>query len=59
MGLLRDGDEVIVPTNTYIASVLSITGANLKPVFVEPDLETFNLKASIIEKYLTKKLKLF
>ena len=57
MGLLRDGDEVIVPTNTYIASVLSITGANLKPVFVEPDLETFNLKASIIEKYLTKKTK--
>lgn len=57
MGLLKDGDEVIVPTNTYIASVLSITGANLKPVFVEPDLETFNLKASIIEKYLTKKTK--
>ncbi|WP_251269283.1 DegT/DnrJ/EryC1/StrS family aminotransferase, partial [Enterobacter hormaechei] len=43
MGKLKDGDEIIVPANTYIASVLAITENNLKPVFVEPDINTYNL----------------
>jgi dTDP-4-amino-4,6-dideoxygalactose transaminase len=43
MGKLKDGDEVIVPANTYIASILAITGNRLKPVLVEPDATTYNL----------------
>lgn len=43
MGKLREGDEVIVPANTYIASILAITENGLKPVLVEPDEATFNL----------------
>ena len=38
IGVLRDGDEVIVPANTYIASILSITENNLVPVLIEPDI---------------------
>jgi len=43
MGKLKEGDEVIVPANTYIASLLAITENRLKPVLVEPDEATFNL----------------
>ena len=43
MGLLREGDEIIVPANTYIASILAITENRMKPVLVEPDPETYNL----------------
>jgi len=43
MGKLKEGDEVIVPANTYIASILTITENRLKPVLVEPDEVTFNL----------------
>lgn len=43
MGKLQEGDEVIVPSNTYIATVLAITENRLKPVLVEPDEATFNL----------------
>ena len=43
MGKLKDGDEVIVPANTYIASILAITENGLKPVLVEPDEATYNL----------------
>lgn len=43
MGKLKEGDEVIVPANTYIASILAITENRLKPVLVEPDESTFNL----------------
>lgn len=43
MGKLKEGDEVIVPSNTYIASILAITENNLVPVLVEPDLATYNL----------------
>lgn len=43
MGVLKEGDEVIVPANTYIASILAITENRLKPVLVEPDETTFNL----------------
>lgn len=43
LGRLKDGDEVIVPSNTYIASILAVSANNLVPVLVEPDLATYNL----------------
>ena len=48
LGIMEKGDEVIVPANTYIASVLAITDNNLIPVFVEPNLITYNLNANNI-----------
>ncbi|PTM10089.1 MAG: aminotransferase [Bacteroidetes bacterium] len=57
LGKLEEGDEVIVPANTYIASILSIIHAGLKPVFVEPNEETFNISYKEIEKAITKKTK--
>lgn len=55
MGKLKDGDEVIVPANTYIASILAITENNLVPVLVEPDLVTYNLCPKNTEAAITKK----
>ena len=55
LGKLKSGDEVIVPANTYIASVLSITENDLVPVFVEPDEKTFNLNIENIKRALTQK----
>lgn len=57
MGKLEDGDEVIVPANTYIASVLAVTENRLKPVFVEPRVDSYNLDPSLIENALTKRTK--
>ena len=57
LGLLKEGDEVIVPANTYIASILAITENRLKPILVEPDIETYNLSVSGIEKAISKKTK--
>jgi dTDP-4-amino-4,6-dideoxygalactose transaminase len=57
LGKLKDGDEVIVQANTYIASVLAITVNNLIPVLVEPNPDTFNLDATGIEKSITNKTK--
>jgi dTDP-4-amino-4,6-dideoxygalactose transaminase len=55
MGILNEGDEVIVPSNTYIASILAITENRLKPVLVDPDISTYNITASEIEKKITSK----
>lgn len=57
MGYLQEGDEVIVPANTYIASILSISRNRLKPVPVEPDPHTFNLDPQNIESALTSRTK--
>ena len=57
LGKLADGDEVIVPANTYIASVLAITENNLVPVLVEPDKDSFNLSPQLIEQAITAKTK--
>ncbi|NNN99375.1 DegT/DnrJ/EryC1/StrS family aminotransferase [Vibrio sp. B1-2] len=57
LGKLSDGDEVIVPSNTYIASILAISENNLTPVLVEPDINTFNLTAGGIESAITEKTK--
>lgn len=53
LGAMRHGDEVIVPSNTYIASVLAITDNRLTPVFVEPDAKTHNLDSSLVEQAIT------
>ena len=55
--ILQKGDEVIVPANTYIASILSILQADLIPVFVEPKLETYNLNPDLIAEKITSKTK--
>lgn len=51
------GDEVIVPSNTYIASVLAISYAGATPVLVEPDIDTFNIDPHLIESAITGKTK--
>lgn len=51
------GDEVIVPSNTFIATVLAVTYAGATPVFVEPDIRTYNIDADRIEEKLTSKTK--
>lgn len=55
LGKLREGDEVIVPANTYIASILAITENRLVPVLVEPEESTFNLGVEGIEAALTER----
>lgn len=57
LGQMKFGDEIIVPANTYIASILAITDNRLKPVFAEPNLETYNLDISTIENLITPKTK--
>lgn len=55
LGKIKDGDEVIVPSNTYIASILAITENNLKPILVEPELQTYNIDPLKIEQAITSK----
>jgi dTDP-4-amino-4,6-dideoxygalactose transaminase len=57
MGVMSDGDEVIVPSNTYIASILAISQNNLVPVLVEPDLMTYLIDPAKIEEKITVKTK--
>ena len=53
LGVMQEGDEVIVPANTYIASILAITECGLKPVLVEPSLDTLQIDDSKIEQAIT------
>jgi len=55
MGLMADGDEVIVPSNTYIASILAISDSDLVPVLVEPDINTYLIDPEKIEEKITSK----
>jgi dTDP-4-amino-4,6-dideoxygalactose transaminase len=57
LGVMAEGDEVIVPANTYIASILAISRAGLKPVLVEPDERTYNIDPNLIEAAITEKTK--
>jgi len=57
MGIMKPGDEVIVPANTYIASILAITENRLKPVLVEPSLATYQIDDTRIESAITSKTK--
>ena len=53
LGLLKEGDEVIVPANTYIATILSITENHLTPILVEPDINTLEIDEQLIEQAIT------
>ena len=53
LGVMQDGDEVIVPANTYIASILAVTENRLKPVLVEPSTETLQIDDALIEQAIT------
>jgi len=57
LGVMAEGDEVIVPANTYIASILAISRSGLKPVLVEPDERTYNIDPNLIEAAITEKTK--
>ncbi|POD89756.1 DegT/DnrJ/EryC1/StrS family aminotransferase [Pectobacterium odoriferum] len=57
LGKMKDGDEIIVQANTYIASILAITENNLVPVLVEPNPDTYNIDIKNIKSAITKKTK--
>jgi dTDP-4-amino-4,6-dideoxygalactose transaminase len=57
LGKLQKGDEIIVPANTYIASILAILQADLVPVLVEPKLVTYNINPDLIQEKITSKTK--
>lgn len=57
LGMMREGDEVIVPSNTYIASILAISENGLIPVLVEPDMDTYLIDPAKIEAKITPKTK--
>lgn len=57
IGFMQDGDEVIVPANTYIATILSISENRLTPVLVEPDINTYNIDCTKIEAAITPRTK--
>ncbi len=57
LGIFNDGDEIIVPANTYIASILAITENNLKPILVEPTFDNLEIDDSKIEERITSKTK--
>lgn len=57
LGVMSEGDEIIVPGNTFIASILAITDNRLVPVFVEPDINTYQIDDTKIESAITPKTK--
>lgn len=57
LGIMDEKDEVIVPANTYIASILAISQNQLTPVLVEPNIETYNIDLGLIESKITAKTK--
>ena len=57
LGIMQKGDEIIVPANTYIASILAISDNGLVPVLIEPDLSTYNIDVDKIEEKITSKTK--
>ncbi len=57
MGIMSVGDEIIVPANTFIASILAISDNGLKPILVEPDINTYNIDSEKIEEKITGRTK--
>lgn len=57
IGVMQEGDEIIVPANTYIATILAITDNRLVPVLVEPDINTYNIDPIKIEEKITERTK--
>jgi dTDP-4-amino-4,6-dideoxygalactose transaminase len=55
LGIFSDGDEIIVPANTYIASILAISANQLTPILVEPDIDSFNIDPLRIKEKITNK----
>lgn len=57
MGVMKPGDEVLVPANTYIATILAITENGLKPVLIEPKLNTLEIDDDLLEAHITERTK--
>lgn len=57
IGVFKDGDEIIVPSNTYIASILAISANNLVPILVEPNILTYTIDPTLIEEKISSKTK--
>ena len=57
LGVMHEGDEIIAPANTFIATILAITDNRLKPVLVEPDIDTYNIDPALIEQAVTARTK--
>lgn len=57
LGALKEGDEIIVPANTYIATILAVSENRLEPVLVEPDISTYNIDPAMIEEKITSRTK--
>ncbi|MBI2637203.1 MAG: DegT/DnrJ/EryC1/StrS family aminotransferase, partial [Parcubacteria group bacterium] len=55
LGVFKEGDEILVPANTYIATILAITENRLTPVLVEPDISTYNIDPNLLEGRITEK----
>jgi dTDP-4-amino-4,6-dideoxygalactose transaminase len=53
LGIFKEGDEIIVPSNTYIASILAISRNNLIPILVEPDENTYNINSNLVKNFIT------
>lgn len=57
MGVMKEGDEIIVPANTYIATILAISDNKLKPILIEPDINTYNIDHFLIEEKINERTK--
>jgi dTDP-4-amino-4,6-dideoxygalactose transaminase len=57
LGEMQEGDEIIVPANTYIATIIAISDNRLTPILVEPNIETYNIDIDLIEEKITEKTK--
>jgi len=57
LGVFNEGDEILVPANTYIASILAITENRLKPILIEPDIDTYNLDENLLAEKITERTK--
>lgn len=57
LGIMKEGDEIIVPANTFIATILAISDNRLSPVLIEPELATYNIDPACIEEKITEKTK--
>jgi len=57
LGVFKEGDQVIVPANTYIATILAISRCRLEPVLIEPSIDTYNLDSNLLEGKITRKTK--
>ncbi|RYE11922.1 MAG: aminotransferase, partial [Sphingobacteriales bacterium] len=53
MGVMKDGDEVLVPCNTYIASILAISRAGLTPILIEPGINSYLIDPALLEEKIT------